>query len=120
MVTAAEVFVILSGVVIGMVYGRRLARDGWGAVARGLGRRAILLYGAFVGVTLSVLLLSLAGMNVEAIAASDGAAGAWFLDPHQMDAAAWRDVVLMRYGPWAFEIIGLCVWLVLAAIPVSL
>src|SRR4030095_2687561 len=49
-VTAAEVFVVLSGVVLGMVYGRRLARDGWRAVVRGLGRRALLLYGAFVGV----------------------------------------------------------------------
>src|SRR5262252_7684099 len=35
-VTSAEVFVVLSGVVLGMVYGRRLARDGWRAVdARG-------------------------------------------------------------------------------------
>ena len=38
-VTAAEVFVVLSGVVLGMVYGRRLARDGWLAVVRGLSRR---------------------------------------------------------------------------------
>ena len=36
-VTAAEVFVVLSGVVLGMVYGRRLARDGWPAVVRGHG-----------------------------------------------------------------------------------
>ena len=50
-VTAAEVFVVLSGVVIGTVYGRRLARDGWQAVVRGLGRRALFLYSMFVGVT---------------------------------------------------------------------
>src|SRR5262245_63741600 len=50
-VTAAEVFVALSGIVIGTVYGRRLARDGWRSVVRGLGRRAALLYVSFVGVT---------------------------------------------------------------------
>src|SRR5690349_18279314 len=62
-VTAAEVFVVLSGVVLGMVYGRRLARDGWPAVLRGLARRALLLYAAFVAVTASVLLISRAGID---------------------------------------------------------
>src|SRR4029450_11636801 len=49
-VTAAEVFVVLAGVVLGMVYGRRLVRDGWRAVVNGLGRRAALLYVTYVGV----------------------------------------------------------------------
>src|SRR6266508_268749 len=61
-VTAAEVFVVLSGVVLGMVYGRRLARDGWRAVVRGLGSRALLLYSTFVGVTVSVLALAAMGI----------------------------------------------------------
>ena len=116
-VTAAEVFVLLSGIVLGTVYGRKLARSGWTTVVRGLGRRAILLYGAFVGVTLSVLALALAGVDVHAIAPSGGPAATWFFAPQAMDAAAWRDVLLMRVGPWAFEIIGLYVWLVAAAIP---
>ena len=34
-----------------------------------------------------------------------------------MNLAAWRDVALMRYGPWPFEIVGLYVWLVVAAVP---
>jgi hypothetical protein len=34
-----------------------------------------------------------------------------------MDLAAWGDVLLMRYGPWTFEIVGLYVILVLAAMP---
>jgi hypothetical protein len=34
-----------------------------------------------------------------------------------MTAAAWGDVLLMRHGPWAFEIIALYVWLVAAAVP---
>ena len=34
-----------------------------------------------------------------------------------MTWTAWRDVLLIRTGPWAFEIIGLYIWLVVAAIP---
>jgi hypothetical protein len=116
-VTAAEVFVVLSGVVLGMVYGRRLARDGWRAVVRGLGRRALFLYSMFVGVTVSVLALAAMGVDVGSLAPSNKETAAWFLAPNTMTTSAWRDVLLMRAGPWAFEIIGLYVWLVAAAIP---
>jgi hypothetical protein len=116
-VTAAEVFVVLSGVVIGMVYGRRLARDGWRAVVGGLGRRALFLYSMFVGVTVSVLALAAMGVDVASLAPSDPEAAAWFVAPHTMVASAWRDVLFMRAGPWAFEIIGLYVWLVAGAVP---
>jgi hypothetical protein len=116
-VTAAEVFVVLSGVVLGMVYGRRLARDGWRAVVRGLGRRALLLYGAFVGVTVSVLALAAMGVDVGFLVPTDGETAEWFLAPNTMTTSAWRDVLSMRAGPWPFEIIGLYVWLVAAAIP---
>jgi hypothetical protein len=116
-VTAAEVFVVLSGLVLGMVYGPRLARDGWVAVATRLGRRAALLYAAFIGVTLSLLLLALAGVDVTSVSSWDPTAVMWFMDPRSMTAENWRDLALLRYGPWAFEIVGLYVWLVLAAIP---
>jgi hypothetical protein len=117
-VTAAEVFVVLSGVVLGMVYGRRLRQDGWLAVVKGLGRRAATLYLAFIIVTVSVLLLSLAGVDVRSITTFDGRAPVWwFLDPRTMTAASWLDVALMRHGPWPFEIVGLYVWLVIAAVP---
>src|SRR5262245_39392693 len=116
-VTAAEVFVLLSGIVLGTVYGRKLARSGWTTVARGLGRRAVVLYGAFVGVTLSILALAFIGVDVRAVAPSGAHPATWFFAPLTMDFAAWRDVLLMRVGPWAFEIIGLYVWLVAAAIP---
>ena len=33
------------------------------------------------------------------------------------DRDVWRDVAMMRHGPWTFEIIGLYVFLVLAALP---
>ena len=115
-VTAAEVFVVLSGVVLGMVYGRRLARDGWRTVVRGLSRRAALLYAAFVGVTLSVAALAAMGIDVTFVAPSNGFAPEWFLE-RMMNPAMWLDVLLMRVGPWPFEIIGLYVWLVAAAVP---
>ena len=115
-VTAAEVFVVLSGVVLGMVYGRRLSCDGWRVVVSGLGRRALFLYSVFVGVTVSVLALAAMGIDVKSLVAS-GHAPVWFLAPQAMTATAWRDVLLMRTGPWAFEVIGLYVWLVAAAIP---
>src|SRR5262249_26090006 len=83
---------------------------------RGLGRRAVFLYTTFVGVTASVLALAALGVDVRALAPSSTSA-AWFVAPQMMDARAWRDVLLMRTGPWAFEIIGLYVWLVAAAAP---
>jgi hypothetical protein len=116
-VTGAEVFVVLSGVVLGMVYGRRLNRNGWGPVVAGLSRRALLLYVAFVSVTLSVVLLSACGIEVGALARGDDRFVAWILNPRGMNAAAWRDLLLMRSGPWAFEIVALYVWLVVAAVP---
>ena len=116
-VTAAEVFVVLSGIVLGMVYGRKLARGGWLVVLTGLGRRALTLYVAVVVVTLSFLVISLAGIDVRSFTTWDDRAATWLLDPRSMNSAAWRDVALMRYGPWAFEIVGLYVWLVVAAAP---
>src|SRR4051794_35155248 len=95
-VTAAEVFVVLSGVVLGMVYGRRLARDGWLAVVRGLSRRAALLYVSFVAVTVSLLVIALTGIDVQSLGGGTDAVGEWFANPRGMDAAAWRDLALMR------------------------
>jgi hypothetical protein len=116
-VTAAEVFVVLSGIVLGMVYGRRVARDGWRAVVQGLGRRALTLYLAFVAVTLSIVVLSIMGFDVWVLTSGTDLSTAWFTDPSSMDAAAWRDLLMMRSGVWAFEIVGLYVWLVLVAVP---
>ena len=116
-VTSAEVFVVLSGIVLGMVYGRRLARDGWPAVVRGLGRRAALLYAAFVAVTVSVFALGAIGFDVASLIDVNRHSGAASLERPAIVGAAWQDVLLMRAGIWPFEIIGLYVCLVPAAIP---
>src|SRR6266566_3993303 len=107
-VTAAEVFVVLSGAVLGMVYGKKLKRGNWRGVIAGLSRRAATLYLIFLGVTLSIVLLGLAGIDVRSVE---------FVNFNRLDAAAWRDIALMRTGPWAFQIICLYVWLVAAALP---
>jgi hypothetical protein len=120
LVTAAEVFVVLSGIVLGTVYGRKLVRGGWLAAMRGLGRRALTLYAAFVAVTLSIIAMSVWGIDVGALTNRDeGSAGgfACFLDPPTMNAAVWRNVALLRCGSWTFQIVGLYVWLVAAAVP---
>src|SRR5690242_13720886 len=116
-VTAAEVFVVLSGVVLGMVYGRRLARDGWSVVVRGLGRRAVFLYASFIAVTVSVFALGTLGLAVPPPTAANRHSAAALIERHAIAGAAWEDVLMMRAGVWAFEIIGLYVWLVAAAIP---
>ncbi len=43
-VSTAEIFVILSGIVVGMVYGKKLKRDGLAAVMPGLIKRSVDLY----------------------------------------------------------------------------
>jgi hypothetical protein len=118
-VTAAEVFVLLSGFVLGTVYGRKLARAGWLAVVRGLRNRALTLYAAFVGVTLSIFVLSAAGFDVTSLATSSHAPDQAIcsLDAGTFNAALWRDIALMKCGPWTFQIVGLYVWLVAAAAP---
>jgi hypothetical protein len=116
-VTAAEVFVVLSGIVLGTVYGARLVRYGTMSVTKRLLRRALVLYLAFVAVTVSILALAVAGVDVGAVTTWDPIAINWFLDPRMMTAHDWLDLALLRYGPWPFEIVGLYVWLVLVAVP---
>ena len=55
--SAAEGFVLLAGLVLGMVYGPRIARDGWLAAADPILRRAAVLYGVTVGLTLIFVVL---------------------------------------------------------------
>ena len=116
-VTAAEVFVVLSGIVLGTVYGRRLMRYGPLSVVRRLLKRAVVLYTAFIGVTLSILGLAMAGVDVSSVTTWDPIAINWFLDPRIMTAHDWLDLFMLRYGSWAFEIVALYVWLVVVAVP---
>jgi peptidoglycan/LPS O-acetylase OafA/YrhL len=57
LVTGAEIFVLLSGVVLGIVHRRRTARAGWTPSVRALLRRSLTLYLTSVMVVLAVFLL---------------------------------------------------------------
>jgi len=57
LVTGAEIFVLLSGVVLGIVHRRRTARAGWTPSLRALLRRSLTLYLTSVMVVLAVFLL---------------------------------------------------------------
>jgi len=56
-VSAAEFFVFLSGLVLGIVYGSRMKRAGFGAATTGLLRRALTLYQSSVGMALGFVAL---------------------------------------------------------------
>ena len=57
-VDAAAGFVTLSGVVTGLVYGRLMRRDGFGAGSRRLLQRALVVYGWAAGLVLALVLMA--------------------------------------------------------------
>ncbi len=115
-VTAAEVFVVLSGAVLGVVYGDKLRGGRWRDAVRGLTKRALTLWVSFVGVTLSIEVLAVCGIDVRVLTTVNNGAIEVF-NPSRFSLTDLGNIALMRTGPWAFEIIALYVWLVLAAIP---
>ena len=56
-VSAAEGFVFLAGLVVGMVYGDRMRRDGWRVASERLLQRAAVLYAVTTGLTLLFVVL---------------------------------------------------------------
>jgi hypothetical protein len=62
-VSAAEAFIFLSGLLVGLIYGPRVVRDGLAVVQMHLLRRALTLYGVTLGLTFTFVGLSrLSGM----------------------------------------------------------
>lgn len=124
-VSTAEIFVILSGVVVGMVYGKKLKRDGFGACLTPLFGRAWHLYKANVFIILVIGLLHyLSILNTAAVVS--------FHDPYRnIDYSLYPpltedfvklviDALLLRCGPHQFQIIGLYVALFTLVTPVVL
>lgn len=132
-VSGAELFVLLSGVVVGMVYRPRMEREGFADTASRLLRRAWKLYYTALFVVLSVFLLSrIPGVDASAVttftdqgtgAAGGGAAGRVYdlygntdlLFSYPVPPSVLVDVALLRVGPWQFNVIGLYVVLLLVA-----
>lgn len=119
--TGAEMFVVLSGVVLGQVHGDAVRRgDLWSTSVRLL-RRAWTLYVVAVAVVvLAGLLTLLPGVDGSAVTTYTDTSDdtTYDLYPGAASASAGevlRQVLLLVWGPYQFNIMGLYVVLLLAA-----
>jgi hypothetical protein len=126
-ITGAEMFVFLSGVVLGMVYPLGVARFGEWASAIGAFKRARKQYLVTLAVILIVFALSFVPfLNTDAISTfTDRGTGldgvqaegrVYDLYPNAMQLLAYpppwyaiRQFLLLEMGPWPFNIMGLFV-----------
>jgi hypothetical protein len=131
-VSGAELFVLLSGLVLGMVYGPR-AQDNIGEVAQKTGRRAGKLYVTALAVVVLVFALSLIpAFNSDVLtsftdqgtggAGRSGAGrtydlytGMQGLLQFPVSGAVIPAVLLLQFGPWQFNVMGLYVIMLLVS-----
>lgn len=105
--SAAEVLVLVSGVVVGMVFGRRWRLDGGRATSLLLLRRARKLYLASVVVVALVALARLVPwLDASALAISPYAAPPADTYAHDGVARLLLAIVTLEAGPWQFNILG--------------
>lgn len=114
MVSTAEIFVILSGIVVGMVYGKKVKRDGLAAAMPGLIQRSVDLYRISV-----VMILIVAAIRY--IPWIDSTSITTFFDApinqtYQLYPAKDANIseviskaLLLQVGPHQFQVIGLYV-----------
>ena len=112
-VTGAELFVVLSGVVLGIVHRRRIGRHGLRASAGRLWRRSAQLYLVSLAVVLAVFLVdALPAVRLTALTTyTDPGTGTVFSLYDRSGGAArlaW-DMLTLRSGPGQFNIMGLYV-----------
>jgi len=126
-VSGAELFVLLSGAVLGIVYRPKLVSGGIGEVVVRTGQRAWKLYYTALAVVVLVFFLSLVpflnGATVTTFtdqgtgAAGQGAAGRVYdlyatadqLLQYPVNPQSVVDFLLLRMGPWQFNVMGLYV-----------
>lgn len=131
-VSGAELFVLFSGLVVGMVYGPR-AKDDFGTVVDLTWRRAGKLYLTALIVLIGVFLISLLPVfRTDALttfvdqgtggAGHDGAgrtydlyAGMESLFRFPVPPQVLPAILLLQFGPWQFNVMGLYVVLLLAS-----
>jgi hypothetical protein len=131
-VSGAELFVLFSGLVVGMVYGPR-AKDDFGKVVDLTSRRAGKLYLTALIVLIGVFLMSLLPIfRTDALttfvdqgtggAGHDGAgrtydlyAGMESLFQFPVPPQVLPAILLLQFGPWQFNVMGLYVVLLLAS-----
>ena len=123
-VSGAELFVAMSGVVVGMVYRERLAQSDLVEVTATLLRRSWKLYCTALVVVLTVYVLTLLpGVDGRAVTTVDAGAGEVVstypnlerLSDYPVPGFVIRDLLRLQLGPWQFNVMGLYVVLMLAA-----
>jgi len=118
-VSGGEGFVILAGVVLGMVYSRRFARDGMRASLTKLWDRAVQLYRVNVVIVAAVFLLSVAVPFLdlsEIMTFTDRGSGTTyqlFPAPNTPLVSVAGRILLLRAGPHQVQILGLYVVLLM-------
>lgn len=103
-VSAAEGFVFISGMVVGLVYLPILKKQGFQAMLRKALRRTLHLYSAFVVLEISFILLDSFVMPLKPIARIGDTAPFWELV---------FNVVTLRFAPFGFDILLLYILLLL-------
>ncbi len=120
-VTSAEAFVLLSGLIIGLIYPGRIVLDGWTKAALKLFRRGAQLYVVSLGVAIGVYLLRFNPLlNASALYTfTDTRTGIVYdlYDSTGGDALSFiRNMLILRYGPGQFNIMGLYVVLMVVTL----
>jgi len=124
-VTGAELFVLLSGIVLGLVHRRRAIEAGWSSSASRMWGRARLLYAASLVVVIAAYLLShLPFLDGDVLTTwTDTTTGTTYdlygstplLADYPVPPPAVFDILLLDVGPYQFNVMGLYVALLLLA-----
>jgi hypothetical protein len=124
-VSGAELFVVLSGIVLGIAHRRRVIVEGWRPSASRMWARARLLYLVSLAVLVTSYVLShLPGLNGQALTTwTDEATGTVhdlyattpLLAEYPVPPPAVFDILLLNVGPYQFNVMGLYVVLLAIA-----
>ncbi len=118
-VSGAELFVILSGLVLGFAHNRYIKLYSWRQSAKKLFRRAFLLYRCVVIVSLAAWMFSHLIQSFDVLTTWTDPAGT-ILHLYPEDALKYPhkvliNIIFVKSTPWQFNIIGLYIILLLAA-----
>jgi len=120
LVTGAEGFVLLSGLILGMLSRMRMDHDGFGSTVNKQFDRAFLLYRTSLVVILTVLLIDFIPFidAKEAMTFTAYSGKVYDLYPNMAMFAEYHDKIIakffmLRYGPHQFQILGLYVILLM-------
>jgi len=119
-VTGAEGFVLLSGLILGLLSRARMLEDGFGATANKQFNRAFMLYRTSLFVILSVFILNFFIDATEVMTFTTHSGKVFQLYPDMKLFAEYHDKIIakflmLRYGPHQFQILGLYVILLMLA-----